>query len=254
MANTITSYFTFVSQTPAKSSEVNANFGNYRGGFLPIDTTTTSAPNNTYNLGTFEHRWLGHYAPTMRSDLDAGMQILNNGSTIAAYSSNYVHRQIYNEAHATDQVEFGGSWSYARAIATNHIVGVGACYVHDVWTATTYGKPVLWKVTTNVLVDVGTRHLAIFMMKGQNTSRGTILLVASLTGTQFTNYTVGAEIGPNDTKKNFSNTFHFYDFSPGQTTEVYSLISCTEEFSAGDPSGRAGVNLNGVNIKMEQIF
>ena len=254
MGNTITAFARFITKTPAKSSEMNGNFGNYRGGFLPVDGLTASASNGTWNLGTSEHRWLGHYTPTMRSDLDAGLQILNNGSTIAAYSSQFGHMQIYNEFPATDLADFGGSWSYARAIGTSHITsGPTVKYVHDAWTATTYGKPVMWKICATAITDVATRHLTVSLMKGQNTTRGTILLTASLTGTLLNDYTIGAEWGPNYSRKSFTTIFRFFDFNPGSTTEVYALLSSTQEVST-TPGGRAGCNLNGLSIELEQIF
>lgn len=54
---TLTSFYTFSGGNRAKSSEVNANFGNFRGHFFPIDPTTTAGANNAYNVGSSDYRW-----------------------------------------------------------------------------------------------------------------------------------------------------------------------------------------------------
>lgn len=51
MPQTVTSYFTFVRKTPARSSEVNQNFNNYRGSILPINTDTQTSSDDTHDLG-----------------------------------------------------------------------------------------------------------------------------------------------------------------------------------------------------------
>jgi hypothetical protein len=61
MPSTITTYHTFNPATKARSSEVNANFSNYRGDILPINEATISASNNTHYLGASDHYWAGAY-------------------------------------------------------------------------------------------------------------------------------------------------------------------------------------------------
>lgn len=75
MPETITAFYSFSSGTKARSSYVNANFTNYRGTILPIDPNTSTASNNTYNLGSSEWRWLTGYMRTL--DL-IGMTTTNN--------------------------------------------------------------------------------------------------------------------------------------------------------------------------------
>ena len=54
---TITSFYSFTAGTKAKASEVNTNFLNYRGFLLPVNTDTTTASDNTHDLGAADHRW-----------------------------------------------------------------------------------------------------------------------------------------------------------------------------------------------------
>jgi len=59
MASTITStqITTFVAGTTISSSEVNNNFGAFRGDFIPINTNTSSSSNLSHGLGVVDHRW-----------------------------------------------------------------------------------------------------------------------------------------------------------------------------------------------------
>lgn len=54
---TVTSFFNFQPRTKAKSSEVNTNFSNFRGFFIPINPDTQTASDNTHDLGATDHRW-----------------------------------------------------------------------------------------------------------------------------------------------------------------------------------------------------
>lgn len=59
---TITSFYTFASNTKARASQVNNNFDVFRGHILPIDPNTQTAINNTYALGSTEYRWNNLYS------------------------------------------------------------------------------------------------------------------------------------------------------------------------------------------------
>jgi len=58
---TITAFTTFAANTTAKSSEVNANFGNFRGIMIPISTDTITSSDATHDLGAADHRWKDGY-------------------------------------------------------------------------------------------------------------------------------------------------------------------------------------------------
>jgi len=61
MPSTITAYTTFVTATAAKSGQMNTNFSNYRGTYLPIEPNTAAASNDTYDLGSSEYRFNTNY-------------------------------------------------------------------------------------------------------------------------------------------------------------------------------------------------
>jgi len=54
---TTTDFTTFVAGSRAKASQVNTNFSLYRGHIVPINTDTSSASDNSHDLGSDEHRW-----------------------------------------------------------------------------------------------------------------------------------------------------------------------------------------------------
>ena len=58
MADTITSFTTFAAGTKARSSQVNANFSNFRGSMIPIETDTAAGSHQAHELGTDSHEWI----------------------------------------------------------------------------------------------------------------------------------------------------------------------------------------------------
>lgn len=58
---TITAFYTFAPLTSIKSSEVNNNFGLFRGHLLPIDASATSISNRSYDLGADAYSWRSVY-------------------------------------------------------------------------------------------------------------------------------------------------------------------------------------------------
>ncbi len=58
---TITAFYSFTADTRARASQVNVNFGNFRGHFVPIEVLTITSSDNTYDLGSDEHRWRNVY-------------------------------------------------------------------------------------------------------------------------------------------------------------------------------------------------
>lgn len=54
---TITTFNTFSPGTKAKSGEVNANFANYRGHLIPVETDTAASSHQEHDLGSSDHEW-----------------------------------------------------------------------------------------------------------------------------------------------------------------------------------------------------
>ena len=263
MADTITAYYTFKSKTPAKSSEMNNNFGLYRGGFLPYDEDTATASNNTWDLGMTEHRWAGHYSPTLRSDLDSGFQMLNVGSTIAAYSANHRYYSARTGAQyptsGSSDLGFGWPWSGVYGWGTQQDQNSNSAYVVFRCTTTTYDKPIMFKIHQTYKAYELAQKQTISIAKGLNQSPFTVLTWSSVSSFVFQTYTIGASYqnggtnSPGQGRMAYTQTLYFYDFNPGATTEVYTLINHLEKAAPGG-GGRRTLSTLDTNVRIEQIF
>lgn len=87
MSSTITAFTIFAAQTLIKSSEVNDNFGNFRGSMIPIQPSAASAVDDTYDLGTQEYFWRYSYSQQLRLRGGGYFRYNTAGSTIQ-YSNN----------------------------------------------------------------------------------------------------------------------------------------------------------------------
>lgn len=81
---TITAFYSFSAGHRARSSFVNANFNLFRGHLVPIDPNTATATDNTYDLGSDEHRWRTAYVQSVdieTSTSTASLTISGDAST-----------------------------------------------------------------------------------------------------------------------------------------------------------------------------
>lgn len=58
---TITAFYSFSAGAVISSSQVNNNFSNFRGHFLPTNTDTATASNRSHDLGASDHAWRKFY-------------------------------------------------------------------------------------------------------------------------------------------------------------------------------------------------
>lgn len=63
---TVTAYYTFVANSKARASEVNANFSLYRGHLIPIEPLTATGSNITYDLGSRDYSWRNTYLKSLQ--------------------------------------------------------------------------------------------------------------------------------------------------------------------------------------------
>ena len=65
MSDTITAFNEFSAGTVIRSAQVNENFNNFRGDFVPINSDSASASDNAHDLGKADHRWKICYAESI---------------------------------------------------------------------------------------------------------------------------------------------------------------------------------------------
>ena len=89
---TITGWNIFTAGPLIKSSEVMANFAQWRGHVLPFDPTLSAAADQSYDLGSSDHRWRYVY----------GKPVLNIVSTTGSSTVNVLNDlTLYNATAGT---------------------------------------------------------------------------------------------------------------------------------------------------------
>lgn len=87
--DTVTSFFNFQNLSKARSSQININFGNFRGDRIPINSDTATASTNTHHLGSTEYRWRTSYCAAIdfRSSTLSTSLVLSGdtAATLGAY-------------------------------------------------------------------------------------------------------------------------------------------------------------------------
>ncbi len=124
MPNTITEFYVVSPGTKARSSEANANWGNMRGTFLPINEDTASASDGVHNLGSLDHRWGTVYTEALNLagltstaaltfqtlNLTAGgMEILSGATTITSFTTNGMRRKHLDNFEQTTSSNVPGT-------------------------------------------------------------------------------------------------------------------------------------------------
>lgn len=130
MPSTITNYFVFSAGTPARATQVNSNFSNYRGDIIPINESTATASDNEHNLGALDHRWRSLYvnglifqanANTKLSYLEvndsaasANLSIRVESDTLCSFATSSVsfHSDSFNVSATSFQVDIATTGTF----------------------------------------------------------------------------------------------------------------------------------------------
>lgn len=140
---TITSFYTFAAGTKARSSQVNANFDNFRGHLLPIEPLTMTASNISYDLGSSEYSWRTAFLETVsirgststnastfkgRTDTSGGFDFMIGGATVSSFTprgpvspSPFL---MYTTITASDTGSFGTAATTASQSVTNMVLSI----------------------------------------------------------------------------------------------------------------------------------
>jgi hypothetical protein len=62
---TITAFYNFTANTKARASQVNNNYDVFRGHLIPVEVSTATSANNTYDLGSSDYYWRNAYVNTL---------------------------------------------------------------------------------------------------------------------------------------------------------------------------------------------
>lgn len=149
---TITAFYTFNAFTKARAYELNANFGNFRGHLIPIDTANASATDQTHDLGATDHYWRALYATSISLSMSMGTSQVMTGTPAGGFkfvngatTTVTVLGSTFQALNATpmDMTDtalaggFGASTPMNISITSNGAVSGWTC------TITTVGRPVM---------------------------------------------------------------------------------------------------------------
>jgi hypothetical protein len=117
-SNTITAFNQFTALTVIESAKVNANFANFRGNILPVDPSIAAASDNSYNLGSADHRWsnvfLGQSSvftsqttTAISTPTSGSLALFNNNGTMSTKDSSGNVRPLGGATWKTYLLSFG---------------------------------------------------------------------------------------------------------------------------------------------------
>lgn len=158
---TITAFYTFTQNTRAKASQVNANFQNFRGHLIPINTDTISSSDVTHDLGSTEHNWRNTYTnlisfvgmtTTSRSQISNDTSYTNgalafkiNGTEVARIDdTGFLHAGLkLRPVSTTGANTVGPAGCVMSSKFSSGLTGGGFLVAGSTITVTSVGRPVL---------------------------------------------------------------------------------------------------------------
>jgi hypothetical protein len=248
LAATITAFYNFSANTKARASQVNANFDVFRGHIIPIDPNTITAIGNTYDLGSAEYYWrAGYIGKLYLGATTASWSLLDATTTtnnyLGIYQNSTLKYAINKNVGPTTTADYGQK-AYSSVFdagpydVAGHVVG-STCSVK----------------TVGRTVEVS--------LLSANTTTASLVNIQQLTSTAFGNVTCEIRFYKNGAYQSSqyaggiisglfngdglfvpSSTFKFYDFNPGNTTNIYSFYVA--------PGGGTRVSLTAIRSLAEE--
>lgn len=245
---TITAFYSFTANTKAKASQVNTNFSNFRGHIVAIDPNTTTAINETYDLGSTEYRWrTGYFREIdLKSNTTTGqsLQIVGDtssgngkfnfhiGSTIPAQVTNngfegYLYGSLNKPIGITTTASYG---QISKTVITEFFSSGGGSYITGLSiTHQSFGRPIEVMLKANT----GVGDIAL------NAVTATVNFACIVTFILYRSSTVVDSItyGSGGITVSSSYPFHMghivlYDFSAPSGSNLYRIKVSTENSNA----------------------
>ena len=162
---TITSFYIFTGNSRPRVGQVNSNFSLFRGHLIPIDPNVAQATNQTYDLGSSEHRWRRTYVRklditltttaslTVQADTAGAFSFRNNGVEIFKVSENGLTG--INEDSLNGMTTSGGIGDVAASPAINMTLTSSGHIAGSTCTLQTNGRPVMVGLIPNNSTTTG---------------------------------------------------------------------------------------------------
>jgi hypothetical protein len=148
---TITAFYNFSPNTKARALQVQNNFDVFRGHLLPIHPSTATSSNNTYDIGSSEHRWRNAYFNSaFMGSTSTGYSIEESTTTSDAllFNQNGNNKFVINSSlemtTTASKGQFGlSSYIDFQSQSTSGGFGHEEHVVNSTLTIQTIGKPVM---------------------------------------------------------------------------------------------------------------
>lgn len=147
----ITAFYVFAPSTKARSTQLNHNFGIWRGHVLPVDPTSASPADQTYDLGVSPYRWRAAYVSKWSLSVSSGSSNILQGTTAGAFkwvkdgtttaelAGDYFVGHMATPISPTTAASYGG---YARSNPVNTTVTSDQFIAGSTCTLSTNGRPI----------------------------------------------------------------------------------------------------------------
>ena len=223
---TITAFYNFSPNTKARASHVQNNFDVFRGHLLPVHPSTATSADNTYDLGSTEHRWRTLFSANAKCDeyligqTTTGWKISQttsgSGGSIEFRNNNSLFFKVASSSiNETNTVSEGG---YATNRLTDYFYTATANVAGSTCTISTTGRPVFIGLTA-LSTETGT---AGYMQSDYDLSGPTVILTKN--GTHI------SRLGGYDVHVP-SSSFWFLDFAAAGTHTYALKMSNTQLYS-----------------------
>lgn len=227
LAATITAFYNFSANTKARASQVNANFDVFRGHILSLNPNTITAIGNTYDLGSAEYYWrAGYIGKLYLGATTASWSLLDATTTtnnyLGIYQNSTLAFAINKNVGPTSSADYGQK-AYSSKFdsgphdTAGHISG-STCTIKTIGR-TVEVSLIAMNTTSASRIKVGQLTTTAF---GNIVSEIHFYKNGAYQASQYAGIILSSTFN-GDSHFTPSSAFKFYDFSPGNTTNVYSF-------------------------------
>lgn len=165
---TITSFYNFSANTKARASQVNNNFDVFRGHIIPVDPSTATSADNTYDLGSSSYRWANVYAKSVISSSVSCTNLSATNISASTISASYFYGLLSYQTGFTTSAAAGYVASVtitASLLPTSGVTPISGSTI----SIATIGKPVILLINSGD--TAGSTVPAIVLNEAPGTSK-----------------------------------------------------------------------------------
>ena len=230
---TITAFYEFSANTKARASLVNANFSLFRGHLLPLNTSTATAANNTFDLGSYEYHWNKGYITTLE------LGSTSTASTTISMDTTTITGEMVFKLGGVEKVRINTNGIYKAPITSATTVASAGQIANSSLINVSFATVTATTITASKLTISSNGRPISIMLIGATSTGFNDIHVQGYGGVQYAYLTLlrngltimTSRIGNEQTATAYSaipsSSFQFLDFA-ASGTYVYELSSRVE--------------------------